>query len=145
MVDTEAAFRDSSALVPLCSREPTSFSAEEQFRRHTPVVWWATVVEVSSAIARSLRSGSIDDREARQALASLDQLRAVWEEIFPNDGVRDEACRLLGRYPLRAADSLQLAAAMVWRGERPAGRVFLRGGKRLGEAAESAGFSVIEL
>ncbi len=145
MVDAEAAFWDSSALVPLCLRESVTQKARELVTRHTPVVWWAAAVEISSAIARSLRRGSIDGREAREALASLDQLKAVWEEISPNDAVRDEACRLLGRYPLRAADSLQLAAAMVWRGERPTGGVFLCGDKRLGEAAQAAGFSVVVL
>lgn len=145
MVGPEAAFWDSSALVPLCAQEPNSLAAEENLRRSSPVVWWAAAVEISSAIARSLRRGSIDSREAREALASMDRLRWMWQEISPGDAVRDEACRLLGRYPLRAADSLQLAAAMVWCDARPAGRIFLSGDKRLIDAAQAAGFSVVAL
>jgi hypothetical protein len=81
VVGREAAFWDSSALVPLCAQEPNSLAAEENLRRSSPVVWWAAAVEISSAIARSLRRGSIDSREAREALASMDRLRWIWQEI----------------------------------------------------------------
>jgi predicted nucleic acid-binding protein len=55
------------------------------------------------------------------------------------------ACRLVEKYPLGAADALQLAAAMVWWGGQPTGHAFLCTDKRLSEAARAAGFSVIEL
>lgn len=139
-----AAFWDSSALVPLCLRELTTPRAREAVRRVETVVWWATAVEIASAIARSRQSGSIDDPEAQNAYAALNRLKVQWREMAPDGEVRDLACDLLGRYPLRAADSLQLAAAMVWCRGKPAGRTFFCADRRLSEAALAAGFSVIK-
>ena len=97
------------------------------------------------SVNRSIRDGSIDAREAQEAVASLDHWRAGWQEVSPDDAVRDMACRLVEKYPLGAADALQLAAAMVWCGGRPTAHAFLCADKRLSEAARAAGFSVIEL
>ena len=47
------------------------------------------------------------------ALDRLDGLSRQWEEILPEPSVRVLARRLLRVHPLRAADSLQLAAALV--------------------------------
>jgi hypothetical protein len=52
---------------------------------------------------------------------------------------------MLARYPLRGADSLQLAAALTWCQARPAGRNFICGDQRMSEAARSAGFAVLDL
>lgn len=140
---SEIAFWDASALAPLCLQEPRSARCRKALREFSPAVWWVTPVEISSAIARSRHSGSIFDREADEAYAILRRLRGMWLEIRPDDAVRDTACELLEKYPLRAADSLQLAAAMVWCRSRPMGRTFLCADRRLGEAAQSAGFSVV--
>jgi hypothetical protein len=40
---------------------------------------------------------------------------------------------------------LQLAASLVWCEQRPSRRSFICGDQRLAKAAESAGFSVLEL
>jgi len=139
------AFWDSSALAPLCVREPTTQKARALLRQYFPVVWWGSRVEIHSAIARSLRNRSIDGAEARRATGALERIRAGWTVILPGVSVLDLACRLVDLYPLRAADSLQLAAALDWCQERPAGRVFLCGDKRLSDAAKAVGFSVIEI
>jgi hypothetical protein len=145
VVAQRSAFWDSSALVPLFLNEPASRIANRYLRRYTPVVWWASPVEIASAIERSLRSGSIDPGEARQAVTSLNRLRTGWQEVSPDDAVRDLACRAVEKYPLRAADALQLAAAMLWCQQRPAGRAFLCSDRRLSEAAKTAGFSIVEI
>ena len=139
------AFWDSSALVPTCVRQAASPDADAHLRAYAPVVWWAAYVEVRSAIARLLRAGEIDSSAATKARAFLNQLRDSWKVILPADALRDLACGLLDRYPLRAADSLQLAAALTWCNNRPSGRAFLCGDKRLGGAAEAVGFSVLLL
>lgn len=89
--------------------------------------------------------GSISKAKAQSALSSLSNIQSSWSEILPGDSVRDAACRLLDLYPLRAADSLQLAAALVWCRQRAAGRIFLSSDKRLSDAAKAEGFSVIEI
>ncbi len=139
---SEPGFWDTSALVPLCVKESKSSEARKYLDRYTPVVWWGTIAEIHSAVWRVMRDGKINQAQARQAIISARWLEATWQEIRPDEAVRDTACELLDRYPLRAADSLQLAAAMVWCRERPAGRPFLCADRRLGEAARATGFSV---
>lgn len=139
------AFWDSSALVPLCIHEMTSRQAQSHLHRFLPVVWWTSTVEVHSAISRLHRLGKLKDIEKKGALARLDVLRRGWREILPGDRLRDLATQLLDSYELRAADSLQLAAALTWCQTRPSNRSFVCGDERLSKAAESAGFSVLQL
>jgi uncharacterized protein len=144
-VSKTTAFWDSSALVPLCVHEASSRQAQSHLRKWMPVVWWGSVIEVHSAIARLHRSGRLKDVEKQGALARLDLLSRGWREILPGDPLRDLANRLLDTHELRAADSLQLAAALTWCQQRPARRAFVCGDEHLSRAAESAGFSVLEL
>jgi predicted nucleic acid-binding protein len=139
------AFWDSSALVPLCIQESTSRHVRSHLRKFAPVVWWASPVEVHSAVARLHRSGAVNDMEKQGALSRLALLRRSWREILPGDALRELASRLLDVYTLRASDSLQLAAALTWCEQRPAQRRFISGDQRLCDAAEAAGFSVIAL
>ena len=141
----EKAFWDASALVPLCVREVASQFVEQQMRRRSPVVWWGTSVEVCSAICRLHRIQKITEKQQQGALARLELLGKGWEEILPNDDLRTLAIPLLGKYSLNAADSWQLAAALVWCGGRPGKRLFLCGDRRLSEAAKAEGFAVIEV
>jgi len=141
----QPAFWDSSALVPLCLHESASRQAHSQLRRFLPVVWWESLVEVHSAIARLHRLGKLSDGEKQKAISRLDLLNRNWREILPGDHVRDLAMRLLDAHDLRAADSLQLAAALTWCQQRPARREFLCGDERLSKAAIALGFSVLRL
>ncbi|HSJ25022.1 MAG TPA: hypothetical protein VK929_10160 [Longimicrobiales bacterium] len=56
--------------------------------------------------------------------------------------VRTTAMRLLRTHPLRAADALQLAAALAW-APAPAGDVFVTLDERLATAATLEGFTVL--
>jgi predicted nucleic acid-binding protein len=142
-VKKTTAFWDSSALVPLCIHEITSRQAQSHLHRLPPVVWWASVVEVRSAISRLYRFGKLKEVEKKGALARLDMLSRGWREVLPGEQLRNLATRLLDVYELRAADSLQLAAALTWCQERPSNKNFVCGDERLSKAAESAGFSVL--
>lgn len=139
------AFWDSSAMAPLCVHENATRSARAQFRRFTPVVWWGTVVEVHSAISRLHREARLDDLGRTGALARLDALSQSWREILPSDSLRELAANLLDKYELRAADSFQLASALIWCQQRPSKRNFVCSDERLSKAAEAAGFSVVPL
>ena len=137
------AFWDSSVLTALCVQQPLSRQAERWAAQYGMAVWWATRVEVSSAIARLRRSGALTVAARLGAARNLRLLGESWHEISASDVVRDEAQRLLPLYPLRAADSLQLAAALVWCRNRPVGRNFICADERLSEAAEQAGFTAL--
>ncbi len=140
-----AAYWDASALVPLCVHEDASRLARMQLRRFTPVVWWGSYVEVHSAICRLLRAEEITSNERQGAVARLQMLSRGWNEILPSEDLRELAMKILDQYALRAADSLQLTAALIWCGQRPAKRNFICGDRRLSEAAEALGFSVVRL
>lgn len=139
------AFWDSSALVPLCIQESASRQVRLHLRKFAPVVWWGSPVEVHSAVARLHRKGAVNDAEKQGALSRLALLRRGWREILPDEPLRELAVQLLDVYSLRAADSLQLAAALTWCRQHPAQKRFISGDQRLCDAAEAAGFVVIRL
>lgn len=139
------AFWDSSALVPLCIRQSASRQALLYLKKFDLVVWWAAHVEVHSAICRLHREHLISDPDKQGALARLRLLSRGWKEVFPDDQVRDLAAESLDKYVLRAADALQLAASLIWCQKRPARRNFICSDRRLAQAADAAGFLVLEI
>jgi predicted nucleic acid-binding protein len=78
-----------------------------------------------------------------QALARLDRLAEDLDVVAPTARVRLRAGRALAAHPLRAADALQLAAALVWADDSPAGEAFVCLDDRLREAASREGFEVL--
>jgi predicted nucleic acid-binding protein len=119
--------------------EAASRHAQSHLRRFAPVVWWGSLVEVHSAICRLHRDKEISDLHKQGAVARLRLLNRGWREILPDDQVRDLATQLLGTHSLRAADSLQLAASLIWCEQRPSKRSFICGDQRLAKAADSLG------
>lgn len=132
-------------MVPLLFAEPhTSFARALLERDEHVVVWWSTYVECCSAISRSRRVGKQSEEAQSRAVASLDLLRQAWYEITPAEEIRKHARRLLEVHPLRAADALQLAAAIQWSGHRAGGEL-VSFDTRLAEAARREGFKVIPM
>lgn len=140
---TEVAFWDSSAIVPLCLQQRSSSHARQLIRQYRIAAWWAAPVETRSALARELRNGAISGRGHQEAILKLEKIRQEWVEVFPEESLRSFAEDLPDRFYLRAADALQLAAAYTWVMQKPAGRPFISGDKRLLDAAEQMGFRVI--
>lgn len=136
-------FWDSSALVPLLVEEPGSAGRLQELKADPAVlVWWCTPVECESALQRRLREGALDAEGARLARENLMRLAAAWREVPASAFVRTLAVRLLRTHPLRAADALQLAAALSLVQGRVADLVFLTADLRLAEAAEIEGLGV---
>lgn len=135
-------FWDTSSVVPLIVEEAHSKRVRETLAADGQlVVWWATRVESLSAIARKHREDhlSIDEMDdARNRLASLS---SNWIQVDPSDQLRTTAELLVLRYSLRAADALQLAAALAWTVGTP-GRHFYCFDDRLRSAARLEGFDV---
>lgn len=137
-------FWDTSAIIPLCiNEEQTPFVQEIAKKDEALVVWWGSIVECYSAFARLRRDGLLTSTEEAEVLAVLSELSGAWSEIEPGDDVRDITRRLLQNYPLRAADSLHLAAAIVWANKTPRGHHFVCLDTRLREAAVKEGFIVL--
>jgi len=140
------AFWDTSALVPLCCFQPQSAQARQAARSYSrQVVWWGTVIEAVSSLNRLTRAGTLNAKESKQAFDRLDYLRKRWNEVQPTEEVRERAERLLRVHRLRAADALQLAAALVWCVDRPQGRALIGADGILLHAAGAEGFTIINL
>ena len=141
----DPAFWDSSALVPLCVQQQPSTSAKRLSERYNMIVWWAAPVEIRGAFTRLIRIGQLTSNQYVGAHIRLEGLRSAWLEISPELALRDRAEQLLDRLPLKAADSLQLAAGLVWAAGKPRGRAFLSGDAQLLQAAEALGFLAVRL
>lgn len=136
-------FWDSSGLVPLCVAQPFTARARAWYDRDAElIVWWGSAVEWGSAIARLHREGGLTSGGESAAHRILAILRASWFEVQPGDAIREQAFRLLRLHPLRAADALQLAAALEWAGSPPPrGSEFMSFDERLRTAARQEGFA----
>jgi hypothetical protein len=107
--------------MPLCFQQDASHQLRQlRQRRPNVAVWWGMMVEV----------------------ARLEAQRSSWLEVAPSDKVRNLAAEIPEQYGLRALDSFQLAAALVWCRERPRGRLFVCCDTVLVNAALEAGFEI---
>jgi hypothetical protein len=80
-----------------------------------------------------------DERQARQVLQHLAE---AWSEVQPSELLRGTAERLLAVHALRAADALQLAAALHWCQRQPTNRHVVSFDSRLRVAAYKEGFTI---
>jgi len=84
-----------------------------------------------------------DSEGLRQAREALTTLAEGWSEIQPPELVRHRAEGLLMIHSLRAADALQLAAALLWAEEATLGAEFVCLDQYLRDAAFKEGFTVL--
>jgi len=137
------AFWDASAVLPLCVRAQASNRARKLLSEHSAVIWWGCPVEVGSALARMHRDGILSPAAYQATVQRLAAMLASWRQVPPDDRVRETALHQVERFPLKAADALQLAAALVWSRHKPQGRLFICNDTSLGNAARAAGFEVV--
>ena len=136
-------FWDSSALVPLLLPESRSAALTSLLVSDSEAtIWWATPLECQSAIHRRHRESPLPKESFASAADRLRALVELADTVAPSDELRRRAARLVAVHPLRAADALQLAAALVWCEEQPHGEGFVCLDARLCEAARNEGFEV---
>ena len=137
-------FWDSSALVPLLVVEPGTNVAARWLREDpSVVVWTMTRVELVSALARRRRR---DPRYAAEISAARRDLFDVWErwsEITSAEIVRRHAERLVDAHPIKAADALQIGAALVAAQQHPELYEFVTLDEVQATAAEREGLRVL--
>lgn len=137
-------FWDTSALIPLFVAEDATGIVQRWLRADREViVWTLSRVELLSALARRRR---VEPAAARRLLAAREEvLRASrhWSEVTAVDLVRRRAERIVETHPLRAADALQLGAALVAADENPANLDLVTLDARLADAATREGFTVL--
>jgi len=106
-------------------------------------LWALTRVELASAIERRAREGSLDASQRRAALANVRRFADDAHEVTDLASVRARATAALARHALRAADALQLGAALVLSDPDPGSWTFVVLDARLADAAEREGFDVL--
>jgi predicted nucleic acid-binding protein len=137
-------FWDSSAFVPLLLPEDRSASLTTLLSADREVtIWWATPLECQSAIQRRHHEAPLPPAAMTMATERLRALVDLCDTVSPTDEVRRRAARLVAVHPLRAADALQLAAALIWCEEQPHGERFVSLDGRLRDAARNEGFDVL--
>lgn len=108
------------------------------------VVSWFAPVEVRGAVARLVRMGLLTTGDQARGLALLDIYRSDWREVAPLPAVRQKAEDFVERFPLRAADALQLGAAWAWCQGHPRDRVLISGDVQLLDVARQLGFNAVQ-
>jgi predicted nucleic acid-binding protein len=137
-------FWDSSAIIPLCVDEPKTKMVRNVSERDGAIVaWWGSTIECYSAFARLRRDKMLNYNEEEQLRNLLQMLSDSWTEIKPSQDIKNTSGRLLLLHPLRAADSLQLAAALIWAEKSPTNHGFVCLNNRLREAANKEGFVLL--
>ncbi len=136
-------FWDTSVVVPLYVEELGTTTLQSILPTLAKVaIWRGTPVEVASALARRTRETS-----EPHELSKLVNARLIAEAAFRGDGftfvhpsepIFNAAAGLLYRHRLRAADALQLAAALDLRRDLPTLR-FRCADARLNDAATAEG------
>lgn len=135
---------DTSVLVPLLVEEPESPRVRDLLKEDPLIVtWWATPVEIFSALCRYRREDGLPDDAFATVRVRFTELLTALDLVAPNTALRNKAIQLLTAHPLRSADALQLAAALRWcRGEAD-GMTFVAFDGRLRKAAAREGFAVL--
>ena len=137
-------FWDASAIVPLCVSDPFSQLIMEILKEdQAMIVWWSARIESMSAFMRRTREGILDLSGEEQARTGLMKLARSWREVLPTEIVRETAERILTVHPLRAADALQLSAALIWTTKNPRDHHFVCLDHGLREAARKEGFKLL--
>ena len=137
-------FWDSSALVPLVVEEPRSKVCRALQRSHRGTIVWAlTRVELVSALHRLVREGMLNATDLPSALRRVDAMERRWTEVTSVEMVRDRAERALAVHALKAADALQLGAALVQCEDKPRRHPLVTGDDNLAAAARAEGFDVV--
>src|SRR5262245_31474833 len=137
-------FWDSSALVPLVVQQPLSPAVERWIAEDATVVAWTlSSVELVSALRLLLREGALAEQAAREAEELARDLMARAHIVSDVERVKAITIRVLLVHALRAADALQLGAALAWSDGQVEGAVLHTFDERLAEAASREGFRVL--
>lgn len=128
---------DSSGLAKLILTKEPGADVAEALRRNARAIYtsWLSYPEVRSAIARARRSERLTDDEVVEAYDKLDDLWQSFVLIEVSPRIARIAGVVASRYPLSGTDAVQLASALMVRGNQPL--AFASWDNRQLEAAEA--------
>jgi predicted nucleic acid-binding protein len=105
-MNTNFAFWDTSAIVPLCCFQTMSQTLRGLRRKYEVVAWWASSIEGQSALKRLLQENEISQTAYNEAIKCLQIQSETWREIQPTEKVREIAKNLIESENLRTLDAL---------------------------------------
>ncbi|MGH9465891.1 MAG: type II toxin-antitoxin system VapC family toxin [Terriglobales bacterium] len=136
-------FWDASALSPLIVADRFTKMAIALARQDDAMmVWWASRIECASALSRRERESLLTSEQSAASWRRLERMALSGHEVAPSEELRTESVRLLRRYPLRAGDAQQLAAASLAGRRQPQPLPVVTFDDRLAAAARDEGFAV---
>lgn len=139
-------FWDTSALIPLVVAERATARAERWLRKDPDVVVWTlTRVELLSALARRRREEPGATRRLLTARREILSAWQRWSEVTAVEIVRRHAERIVETHPVRAADALQIGAALVAAEDDPSTLDFVTLDQQQAVVAEREGFRVLSI
>jgi predicted nucleic acid-binding protein len=133
---------DASALVKRYVEEPESPAVRRLLEESLVCTSRLSEVEVSAALVRRTREGSLSQPERDRALSALSEdMRSFYVvEFFPE--IAKAARRLLLRHTLRASDAVQLASSTHVKEAAVDGVLFVAFDRRLNDAAFEEGLKL---
>jgi len=135
-------FWDASALVPLCVREQQTPIVRGLLQPDQPmIVWFLSKTEIFSALCRKVREGALSEADLETARAARDRWFEASVVVRDMPAVAKRADRILRVHRLRAADALQLAAAVLVCEPDVEAHRFITFAQRLARAARREGFA----
>jgi len=137
-------FWDSSALVVLHVQQAATQQARDLYAKDPQVLAWVlSDVEIRSGLCRLGREGALSPDAMREAITRSESFWSAVHVISLLDAAKVRAKRLLAVHALRAADALQLGAALAAAYDDPVGWEFVCLDERLADAARREGFAVV--
>lgn len=137
-------FWDSSALGSLLLQEANALEIRSIYdQSETFVMWTLTPVEVVSALYQAARTNRISAEGLRQAEQWLKEAIESFNFVKDIEQVKHRAERILRIHPLKAADALQLAAALVYYDDKPQSQLLITLDTKLAQAGFKEGFTIL--
>jgi len=137
-------FWDSSALVAIAVDEKATRSVRDLSREDPELmVWILSEVEITSALWRRRRANELKEIVRADAQRQMDLTLSNAVTVADVPAVVRRARRLLASHTLRAADAMQLAAALLACEDEPSRLPFVTIDDRLADAAAREGFTVV--
>ncbi len=136
---------DASALVKRYVDEAGSAHVRRLLVPGEVIVSRLSEVEVGSSINRRTREGALSAEQRDRVLTALAEDLATWQVVEVTPEITSTALRLLRTHPLRAADAIQLASALLIDTNLPTPLTeFVAFDRRLIDAALREGLAVLQ-
>jgi hypothetical protein len=135
---------DSSALVKVFVDEPGRMDVLRAMDEATlTAISRVGFVECRAALARARREERLRPADETIAAGELERTFSRLAVVELDEALAGDAARLAGEHPLRAADAIHLASAIVLAGGTPSEVRFACWDARLSDAAGRLGFALI--